>query len=40
MPGRKSVDKDGGDKSQPENAKHIPNCMNDVGSMGKIEHCQ
>lgn len=38
MPGRKSVEKDGGGESQPEKAKHIASRLNDIDSIGEIEH--
>ena len=40
VPGRDSVDKDGGDESRPEKTEHLHCCQDSTTSMGNIEACQ
>ena len=40
VPGRDSVDKDGGDESRPEKTEHLHCCKDSTTSMRKIEDCQ
>jgi hypothetical protein len=40
VPGRDSVDKNGGDESRPEKTEHLHCCRDSTTSMRKIEKCQ
>ena len=40
VPGRDSVDKDGGNESRPEKTEHLHCCQDSTTSMRKIEECQ
>jgi hypothetical protein len=40
VPGRDSVDKDGGDESRPEKTEHLHWSQDSATSMRKVEECQ
>ena len=40
MPGRNSIDKDGGGQSRPEKAEYLHGRQNSTGRMREIQECQ